>query len=135
MDMGLIEMKKSLTPHELEILKTELERKKKAVVLAYLLWFFLSYLGLHKFYLGRISQGLLYMLGPWIAIGTLFGGAIAAGWPSARVGGTLATLVGVIALLSFIVWWFVDLFTLHKQVEDTNESIEWSLLMEIKRLV
>jgi TM2 domain-containing membrane protein YozV len=135
MDMGLIEMKKSLTPHELEILKTELERKKKAVVLAYLLWFFLSYLGLHKFYLGRISQGLLYMLGPWIAIGTLFGGAIAAGRPSARVGGTLATLVGVIALLSFIVWWFVDLFTLHKQVEDTNESIEWSLLMEIKRLV
>ena len=105
------------------------------MVLAYLLWFFLSYLGLHKFYLGRISQGFLYMLGPWIAVGTLFGGAIAAGRPSAQVGGTLATLVGAIALLSFIVWWFVDLFTLHKQVEDTNESIEWGLLMEIKRLV
>ena len=75
------------------------------------------------------------MLGLWIAVGTLFGGAIAAGRPSAQVGGTLATLVGAIALLSFIVWWFVDLFTLHKQVEDTNESIEWGLLMEIKRLV
>ena len=60
MDMGLIETKKSLTLHELEILKTELDRKKKSVVLAYLLWFFLSYLGLHKFYLGRISQGFLY---------------------------------------------------------------------------
>jgi len=133
MNTYLIELKRSLTPQDLEILKIELERKKKSVGLAYVLWFFLSAFGLHKFYLGKIWQGLLYMIGPWVAIFSIFGGLIAAVELNAQGGGALATSVGVLGFLCFAIWWFVDLFTLHKQTERANEKIEKALLLQIKR--
>jgi TM2 domain-containing membrane protein YozV len=89
MNTYLIELKRSLAPQDLEILKIELERKKKSVVLAYLLWFWLSIFGLHKFYLGKIWQGLLYMIGPWVTIFSIFGGLIASVQPNAQEGGAL----------------------------------------------
>jgi TM2 domain-containing membrane protein YozV len=87
MSREMIALKRTLSPQELEILKTELERKKKSVGLAYALWFFLSFLGVHKFYLGKIGQGLLYVLGPGIALFTLLGGVIAVGQNGAQGGG------------------------------------------------
>ncbi len=33
----------------------------KSKLVAYLLWFFLGALGVHKFYLGKVGMGLLYM--------------------------------------------------------------------------
>lgn len=35
---------------------------RKDIGVAYLLWFFLGFLGAHKFYLGRIGMGVLYIL-------------------------------------------------------------------------
>lgn len=34
----------------------------KDVALAYVLWFFLGILGAHRFYLGKIGTGILFML-------------------------------------------------------------------------
>jgi TM2 domain-containing membrane protein YozV len=41
---------------------------RKDVGVAYLLWFFLGAVGAHKFYLGRIGMGVLYVF-----TGALFG--------------------------------------------------------------
>jgi TM2 domain-containing membrane protein YozV len=40
----------------------------KSKLAAYLLWFFLGFLSLHRFYLGKIGSGLL-----WLFTGQLFG--------------------------------------------------------------
>jgi TM2 domain-containing membrane protein YozV len=63
------------------------DANKKSVGASYLLWFFLGYLGAHRFYLGRTGSGLVQLL---LA---LFG------W--------LPFLTGWALLL---VWWVVDAF-------------------------
>jgi len=35
--------------------------KEKETWVAYLLWFFLGFLGVHKFYLGKMGWGILYI--------------------------------------------------------------------------
>ncbi|WP_418113255.1 TM2 domain-containing protein [Vibrio scophthalmi] len=35
---------------------------QKSVGVTYLLWFFLGWLGAHRFYLGRIGSGVIYLL-------------------------------------------------------------------------
>ncbi|NLP20268.1 MAG: TM2 domain-containing protein [Bacteroidales bacterium] len=36
--------------------------KDKSLVVAIVLWFFLGLLGIHRFYLGHIGMGILYLL-------------------------------------------------------------------------
>lgn len=36
--------------------------KEKEVWIAYLLWFFLGWMGAHKFYLGKTGVGIFYLL-------------------------------------------------------------------------
>ena len=36
--------------------------KEKETWIAYMLWFFLGFAGVHKFYLGRMGWGILYLL-------------------------------------------------------------------------
>ena len=36
--------------------------KEKEIWVTYLLWFFLGFLGVHKFYLGKTGSGILYLL-------------------------------------------------------------------------
>lgn len=43
----------------------------KSKTIAYVLWFFFGLLGIHKFYLGKIGWGLLYMF---------TGGLLGIGW-------------------------------------------------------
>lgn len=46
----------------------EFEKKQKKMAAAYLLWFFLGFIGIHKFYLQKTGLGVLY-----IFTGALFG--------------------------------------------------------------
>ncbi len=50
----------------------------KSMGVAYLLWFFLGFLGIHHFYLGRAGQGLAYLLLTvllgWIGLGVIIVG-------------------------------------------------------------
>jgi TM2 domain-containing membrane protein YozV len=38
------------------------DANKRSVLIAYLLWFFLGYFGVHRFYLGRVVSGLVLLL-------------------------------------------------------------------------
>ena len=76
----------------------------KSKLIAYLLWFFLGSLGIHKFYLHKWFWGFLYLI--------------------SSVVGILALLTGIVFLAPIVaitgIGWFVDLFILGTQVESYN---------------
>jgi TM2 domain-containing membrane protein YozV len=65
---------------------------RKSVALAYVLWFFLGYLGAHRMYCGRFGSGICMLV-------LSFFGVL-----------TAPLLIGH-ALLFFVgIWWLIDLF-------------------------
>lgn len=65
---------------------------RKSVALAYVLWFFLGYLGIHRMYCGRVTSGVLMMA--LTVIGAL----------------TFPLFIGHIFSFIVAVWWLIDLF-------------------------
>ncbi|MDP9727302.1 TM2 domain-containing protein [Alicyclobacillus tolerans] len=65
---------------------------QRSVAIAYVLWFFLGYLGIHRIYCGRVGSGVTMLI--------------------LSVLGTLTVGVGIGRFLLFIVgvWWLIDLF-------------------------
>lgn len=127
MAANLIQLKQGLSEQQLKVLELELDRRKKSTPLAYALWFFLSWIGLHKFYLEKTGAGIAYIFLPWAALLVFLGGLVTSG----QDGGALA-LAGMAALVVYVVWWFIDLFTLHSQVEKLNEQIEAQIIRSIQ---
>lgn len=74
----------------------------KEVWLAYLLWFLLGNLGVHKFYLRQTGMGLVYL------------GLSALGWA------TVWFLVGYLFLIPLWILMFIDLFTMPGRVRTVN---------------
>lgn len=85
-------------------------KTEERLVIAYLLWFFLGYLGFHRFYLGRTGTGLTMLML------SLVGSAL---WYTV-IGIPFAMLLGLIVG----VWWFIDALRIpsfcatHNQPED-----------------
>lgn len=75
---------------------------KKSIVIAYVLWFFLGYFGIHKFYLRQPIMGLFYLF--LFGVGSLTAGIII-GWPLLGLGGLL---------------WFIDAFTMPIRIGIMN---------------
>ncbi|TDE88318.1 TM2 domain-containing protein [Occultella glacieicola] len=75
---------------------------QKDTTAAYLLWFFLGWLGVHNFYLGRVGPGvgqvLLYVLG------------VATAW----------IVIGWFALFAWFVWWIIDAFMMPGIIREQN---------------
>lgn len=139
MDGDLISLKKTLTPSEMEIFGSEFDKVKKSTGIAYLLWFFLSGLAVHKFYLGKVKQGIFYLIVPWLAVLVFILGAVdAAGGRDAQgpvewsAFGSPTVVIALLGLLAYAVWWFVDLFTLHRQVARANEEIERGIIQQVR---
>ncbi|WP_085991598.1 TM2 domain-containing protein [Oceanobacillus senegalensis] len=65
---------------------------QKNIALAYVLWFFLGQIGIHRFYTGRISTGIMQLL-----LGII-------GWSTSWI------LIGYIPLGLLWVWLFIDIF-------------------------
>jgi TM2 domain-containing membrane protein YozV len=86
----------------IEIAKYEVE--KKNVVIAYLLWWFLGFFGVHRFYMNRPKSLFMLLLGI-VSFLTLFIG------------------IGVILFIPLWIWWFVDAFFVHKWVTNYNLSL------------
>ena len=60
--MDWIQAQRSLSDKDLVIFNAELQRRSKSTVLAYVLWFLLGGLGVHKFYMGKVRWGLIYLV-------------------------------------------------------------------------
>jgi TM2 domain-containing membrane protein YozV len=78
---------------------------KRSALIAYLLWFFLGYLGAHRFYLGRFGSGLLMLL--------LFG----LSWALTFL------LIGYAGLLVIGIWWLVDAFLIPGMTSSYNTRV------------
>ena len=136
----LIALKSELSDREFIILQSEIERRKKSVSLTYVLWFFLSFLGIHKFYLSKIWAGILYIIGPSIAALFLFLGLVMSIDPTSQVSygeelseGVFLAAIGFWGLLVYGIWWFIDLFTIPNQVDKYNEGIEIETIKAFKK--
>lgn len=57
--MQNLQVKNTLTSQELQILSTEMDKKKKSTAATWLLWIFLGGLGGHRYYLGRYGTAVL----------------------------------------------------------------------------
>jgi TM2 domain-containing membrane protein YozV len=60
--MNSILSKHDLTTQELQILSSEMEKRKKSSGTAWLLWFFLGGIGGHRYYLGKTGTAILMTL-------------------------------------------------------------------------
>ncbi len=87
------------------------EANKKSVLVAYLLWFFLGWLGIHRFYLGYVVSGLI-LLACW-AVGSLLS----------------VIYVGFVILAIPAIWWVIDLFLIPGMARERNNQI----IVEIER--
>ncbi|CAL8900450.1 hypothetical protein KVA01_19950 [Kocuria varians] len=79
----------------------------KSALLAYVLWFFLGQLGIHKFYLAQPFQGILYLL---------LGGI---GWATAGI------LIGWFFLIPLWILMFIDLFVIPVRVAVLNARLAY----------
>ncbi|GIP62660.1 MULTISPECIES: TM2 domain-containing protein [Virgibacillus] len=103
-----------LTNEERMLVNSELNRKGKNMLLAYVLLIFLGSLGIHRFYLNRkgsaIAQLLLSVIG-WI---------------------TVFIIIGFIPLAIVYIWLFVDLFLIPGMVNRENEIIEKEIIQSLR---
>lgn len=116
-----------LTEKELQILYGEMATKRKTPLVTYLLFFFLGGLGVHKFYLGRVGLGLLYIGLVVGSIGVPIFGAIVA-MAAGKYGSGAPTLALVVICLVFWITLpicgIVDIFTIPAQTEAANDRMK-----------
>jgi TM2 domain-containing membrane protein YozV len=77
----------------------------KNMIIAYLLWWFMDWAGVHRFYLGRVKTGLAQLL--LSIIGYL----------------TVAFVVGFAFLIVWFIWWMLDAYLTFKIVREENEKL------------
>lgn len=53
---------RNFTLQEKQYVESHVQNNKKSMLIAYILWFFLGSLGVHRFYLGRVISGTLLLL-------------------------------------------------------------------------
>ena len=119
-----------------------MEKYKKSTGLAYVLWLFIGTLGIHKFYIGKITMGIIYLvlgIGAWISL--TFGITAAAsglleGVETVASGGEVGMATGFILFIIFIiilgVMLIIDLVTIPRQIRKAYEKREAKAIEELK---
>ncbi|MBD1383222.1 TM2 domain-containing protein [Metabacillus arenae] len=64
-----VSLKQGLSQHQQTLLASEFDKRKKSKLLVFLLWFFLSVFGAHRFYLGNVGLGIAMLLLGWATLG------------------------------------------------------------------
>lgn len=83
----------------------EYDAQKYSAVISYILWFFLGFLGAHRFYLRRVGSGLLQM--------ALHG----VGWLTAPI------IIGWLFLALWAIWWVIDALLIPGWIREGNTAI------------
>lgn len=78
---------------------------KKSTLVAYLLWWFVGWLGIHRFYLGEIGSGILMLLLFVISLVLTL------------------ILIGYVGLAIWWLWWVVDAFLIPGMVTSYNVGL------------
>ncbi|HZY53494.1 MAG TPA: TM2 domain-containing protein [Reyranella sp.] len=78
---------------------------KKSALIAYVLWFFLGGLGVHRFYLGRTGSGVVMAI-----ISVL-------SWITVYIG------IGFIGLAVIGIWWLLDAFLIPGITTSANQEL------------
>ena len=102
-----------LTTQQQMLVEQRLANNKKSTGVAYLLWFFLGGLGVHRFYLGSTGPGV------GILILSIFG------WPTA------AFVVGLFLLAGMVIWLIVDAFLIPGMIEKSNSAMRAMIMNEV----
>jgi TM2 domain-containing membrane protein YozV len=92
-----------LNPNEAMLMESQFNAQRKDLGIAYLLWFFLGWLGVHKFYLNRIGEGIIYII--------LF--------------------VSIIGWLALPILWLIDAFLMPEQTRQENDRLRWEIANRI----
>lgn len=90
---------------------------KKKLGIAYLLWFFLGFLGAHRLYLGYKKTGLAFLLTTAIAIVNIY-----------------PTTLGLFFLVPVFLFWFCDLLYvqfLYEEVKTNQKKENWTVAYAI----
>lgn|SRR5699024_9970757 len=115
--MENLNLKKDMSEKQLSIVNSELENQKKSMLVAYLIWFFLGGLGVHRFYVGKTGSGVA-MLGLWV-LGMLT---------------TWILFIGFFFLFVVYVWAIIDAFLLHAFVNTMNQKTERRILNKVANM-
>lgn len=104
-----------ISREKLQLIDIEFKRKKKDTLTAYIFLVFFWFAGLHKFYLGRTIEGIIYiMLLPLCLIFSIHG-FFNLDNTTFFTGISFGALLGIFLIL--------DVITLWKQVEKANDKI------------
>ncbi len=95
------------------LIEQRLSNEKKSTGVAYLLWFFLGGLGIHRFYLGKSGSAFAML-----ALSIL-------GWA------TLVLYVGVFLLIILGIWLIVDAFLIPGMIQEDTDAKRASLRSQI----
>ncbi|MEJ8572749.1 TM2 domain-containing protein [Microbaculum marinum] len=94
------------TSHSQRIM--EYDARAKSTLLAYVLWFFLGFLGAHRMYSDRVVSGLLQLLLHGI------------GWLTTPI------LIGWVFVALWAVWWLIDALLIPGWIRDYNlKVVRW----------
>ena len=136
----ITDLRKNLSDPELSVLRAELEKHKKSKTLAYVLWLVVGMLGIHKFYVGKVGMGILYVVLGVVGLGSVVSGLVSAlekmtasqpGDLQAFTGIMVLAVIGSICLLVLCVLLIIDLFTIPREIRKRNDRIELSIIQRI----
>jgi TM2 domain-containing membrane protein YozV len=100
---------------------------EKSMVAAYMLWFFLGYLGAHRFYLNRSRSACYFIvLLVFTIVGFLFLSSYADNDQMTLFGACIAIFTFV-CLLAMVIWHLIDAFLIIKIVKKFNLNLYESM--------
>ena len=107
----------ALTTEQLSYIEQRLANDKKSALVAYLLWFFLSFLGAHRFYMGK-KYGMIFVI---LFILTIV---------------TIGIGIGLITFIILGLWILIDAFRIPgwitKDLEEKRERLKSELSLSIQ---
>lgn len=124
------EGKEQLSQQQFFILESEMQKRRKSLPLTYVLLIFLGALGVHKFYLGKTKQGLLYLVLGVVGFISLLIGEFT-GLISLGASGMPLFRFGLVCLGILVILLIVDLFTIPRQVRQANMAAENKIIDQL----